>query len=86
MIVMASNIGYDVEEGQFDMMVPGGGVGLYDALSTMVSGSNVQWGAQYGGFLTYCQQSLGYDNTVAKYQECVKDMCAAAFTGYDNLL
>ncbi len=86
MIVMASNIGYDVEEGQFDMMVPGGGVGLYDALSTMVSGSNVQWGAQFGGFLSYCQQSLGYDNTVAKYQECVKDMCAAAFTGYDNLL
>lgn len=86
MIVMASNIGYDVENGQFDMMVPGGGVGLYDALSTMVSGSNVEWGAQYGGFLTYCQQSLGYDNTVAKYQSCIKDMCAAAFTGYDNLL
>lgn len=86
MIVMASNIGYDVEKGQFDMMVPGGGVGLYDALSTMVNASNVEWGAQYGGFLSHCQQSLGYDASVAAYQSCVKDMCAAAFTGYDNLL
>lgn len=86
MIVMQSNIGYDVEQGQFDLMVPGGGVGQYDALSTMVSGSSVNWGAQYGGFLTQCQSTLGYDNTVANYQSCVKDMCAAAFTGYPNLL
>src|SRR5574344_1396307 len=86
MIVMESNIGYDVEQGQFDLMVPGGGVGQYDALSTMVSGSSVNWGAQYGGFLTQCQSTLGYDNTVANYQSCVKDMCAAAVTGYPNLL
>jgi hypothetical protein len=86
MIVMQSNIGYDVEQGQFDLMVPGGGVGQYDALSTMVNGSSVTWGAKYGGFLTQCQSSLGYDNTVANYQSCVKDMCAAAFTGYPNLL
>ena len=86
MVVMASNIGHDVEQGQFDMMVPGGGVGQFDALSTMVSGSNVNWGAKYGGFLTECQKSLGYDNTVAKYQSCIKSMCDAAFTGYDNLL
>lgn len=86
MIVMQSNIGYDVEQGQFDLMVPGGGVGQYDALSTMVNGSSVNWGAQYGGFLTQCQSTLGYDNTVANYQSCVKDMCAAAFTGYPNLL
>src|SRR5574344_1635261 len=86
MIVMESNIGYDVVAGQFDLMVPGGGVGQYDALSTMVSGSSVNWGAQYGGFLTQCQSTLGYDNTVANYQSCVKDMCAAAVTGYPNLL
>jgi hypothetical protein len=86
MVVMTSNIGHDVKEGQFDLMVPGGGVGQFDALSTMVNGSGVQWGAQYGGFLTQCQQSLGYDNTLESYQNCVKDMCDAAFTGYDNLL
>lgn len=86
MVVMTSNIGHDVKEGQFDLMVPGGGVGQFDALSTMVNGTGVQWGAQYGGFLTQCQKSLGNDNTLESYQTCVKDMCDAAFTGYNNLL
>ena len=86
MIVMESNIGYDVDEGQFDLMVPGGGVGQYDALSTMVSGSSVNWGAQYGGFLSECQSSLGYDASVASYQSCIKDMCTDAFADYPNLL
>ena len=29
MIVQATNIGADVEETQFDLMIPGGGVGLF---------------------------------------------------------
>ena len=87
-VVMTSNIGHDVEVGQFDLMVPGGGVGAYDALSTQVNGANINWGAGFGGFLTECQSKLGYDNTLEKYQECVKDMCDAAFgsAGYPNLL
>ena len=87
-VVMTSNIGHDVEVGQFDLMVPGGGVGAYDALSTQVNGANINWGAGFGGFLTECQSKLGYDNTLEKYQQCVKDMCDAAFgnAGYPNLL
>ena len=73
-IVMTSNIGHDVENGQFDLMVPGGGVGAYDALSTQVNGANINWGAGFGGFLTECQGKLGYDNTLEKYQQCVRDM------------
>ncbi len=95
MIVMASNIGHDVAggnanlpAGQFDLMVPGGGVGAFDALSTQVSGQNVEWGASFGGFLTACQGKHGYDNTLAVYQQCIRDMCDAAFgnAGFPNLL
>ena len=87
-VVMTSNIGHDVEVGQFDLMVPGGGVGAFDALSTQVNGQNINWGAGFGGFLTECQGKLGYDNTLENYQECVKDMCDAAFgnAGFPNLL
>ena len=96
MIVMASNIGMDVAggnpdlpAGQFDLMVPGGGVGAFDALTTQVKkGSDFNWGAGFGGFLTECQNQLGYDATLAAYQTCIKDMCDAAFgdAGLPNLL
>lgn len=89
-IVMSSNIGHDVKEGQFDLMVPGGGVGIFDALSTQVNkGSGFEWGAQYGGFLTYCQDNsrCGYDGTLKCYQDCIHERCDAAFkdSGFDNL-
>ena len=87
-VVMTSNIGHDVEVGQFDLMVPGGGVGAFDALSTQVNGANINWGAGFGGFLTECQSKHGYDNKLEVYQQCVKDMCDAAFgnAGFPNLL
>ena len=87
-VVMTSNIGHDVEVGQFDLMVPGGGVGAFDALSTQVNGQNINWGAGFGGFLTECQSKHGYDNKLEVYQECVRDMCDAAFgnAGFPNLL
>lgn len=87
LIVMTSNIGHDVADGQFDLMVPGGGVGIFDALSIQVNGAGVDWGAQYGGFLTKCQQNLGYDASLEAYQGCIHDMCDAAFknSGFDNL-
>lgn len=95
LVVMASNIGMDVAggnpnlpAGQFDLMVPGGGVGAFDALSTQVNGAGINWGAGFGGFLTECQNQLGYDNTLEAYQTCIKDMCDAAFgnSGLPNLL
>lgn len=87
MIVMSSNIGTDVEEGQFDMMVPGGGVGMFDALSTQV-GVNMAGFVQYGGFLSTCQQELPgmFDSPLADLQNCVKNYCAQSFTGFPDLL
>jgi hypothetical protein len=98
LVVMASNIGNDVAggdaklpAGQFDLMVPGGGVGAFDALSTQVNkGSDFNWGAGFGGFLTECQKNTncGTEGSLECYQTCVKDMCDAAFAdaGLPNLL
>lgn len=102
LVVMASNIGHDVaggeadfQAGQFDLMVPGGGVGAFDALSTQVNGANVNWGAGFGGFLTECQKDpsanpngCGTEGSLECYQTCIKDMCDAAFgnAGLPNLL
>ena len=89
-IVMASNIGHDVKPGQFDLMVPGGGPGIFNALQLQITKPGIEWGATYGGFLTYCQNNnkCGYDGTLDCYQTCVKDMCDAAFgdSKYPNLL
>ena len=89
LVVMASNIGGDVAggndklpAGQFDLMVPGGGVGAFDALSTQVNkGAGFNWGAGFGGFLTECQKNTncGTEGSLDCYQTCVKDMCDAAF-------
>ena len=90
LVVMTSNIGHDVERGQFDLMVPGGGVGAFDALSVQVNGQGINWGAGFGGFLTECQNGMkcGYDSTLQCYQDCIKEMCDAAFanSGLPNLL
>ena len=89
-IVMASNIGHDVKPGQFDLMVPGGGPGIFNALQLQITKPGIEWGATYGGFLTYCQngEKCGYDGTLNCYQTCVKEMCDAAFgdSKYPNLL
>lgn len=89
-IVMASNIGHDVKPGQFDLMVPGGGPGIFNALQLQITKPGIEWGATYGGFLTYCQngEQVGYDGSLADYQKCVKNMCDAAFgdSKYPNLL
>ena len=85
-VVMVSNIGYDVEDGQFDLMVPGGGVGAFNALSTQIGVPASGLGANGGGFLSECQQNLGWDNTVEAYQECVLKKCDEVFKDWPNLL
>jgi len=72
MVIMVSNIGGDVANGQFDLMIPGGGVGAFNALSNQISqngGSSSNLGAQYGGFRATC----GPD------KNCIRNMCNSAF-------
>jgi hypothetical protein len=67
MILKVSNTGGDVASNQFDIMVPGGGVGKFNACSNEWGTSDL--GAQYGGFFTACTGAYS-----AKKQ-CAHDAC-----------
>ena len=78
LVVIASNIGGDVQQGQFDIMIPGGGVGLFNGCSKMGWTGNM--GAQYGGLLSDCESSVGSAGDVAaKRKECLETKCKSVF-------
>ena len=80
-IVMATNIGYDVSGGQFDIMIPGGGVGYYNGCANIL-GANL--GQQYGGLLSDCENSVGYsgsdDAIYTGRKECLISKCNSVFS------
>lgn len=78
MIIQIINNG-GVQANQFDLLIPGGGVGALDACQTQWGTTNL--GAQYGGFLTACEQS----NPTAP-SSCVQSMCNTVFAGKTDLL
>jgi len=81
LIVMATNTGSDVEDGQFDIMIPGGGPGMFDSFAGQIGVSKDQLGKNDGGFLSTCQQELhDYDLSPSVYQECVRNKCNAVFS------
>jgi hypothetical protein len=79
MIVQAMNVGYDVGGGQFDLLVPGGGVGAFNACSAQWGVSSSELGAQYGGFLSKCKQQHGYSASLDTYKSCVAQQCTSVF-------
>lgn len=86
LIIMASNVGYDVSGGQFDIMIPGGGVGLFDALSKQIGVSKSELGQDYGGFYTTCENTLGADASVAQFKDCVAQQCKSVFESKNKTL
>ena len=77
LVVMATNIGGDVQHGQFDVMIPGGGVGMFNGCSNMGWGNQ---GEQYGGLLSDCEKQVGYDGDLLnKRKECLKNKCNEVF-------
>jgi hypothetical protein len=84
MIVQATNIGFDVGNGQFDILIPGGGVGIFDACSRQW-GASGGLGATYGGFLAQCKQDLGNNSTPAQYKSCVRGHCDRVFSSSAGL-
>ena len=79
LIVMVTNIGADVNDGQFDVMIPGGGVGLYNGTS------GYGWGSQgdtYGGLLSECEKEIGYNasNLLEKRKSCLVEKCNKSFS------
>jgi hypothetical protein len=74
MIVQVINNG-GVQATQFDLLIPGGGVGALNACSTQW-GSSVDLGTQYGGWLSECNGSAS----------CVQQKCQAAFSNKPDLM
>jgi len=83
MVVMKTNIG-DIKEGaKFDLMIPGGGVGDFDALTRQVTNSGVNnpdMGVRYGGFRGAC----GWDYSTTSVN-CVKQKCESVFANLPDL-
>jgi hypothetical protein len=75
MIVQVINNG-GVAGDQFDILIPGGGVGDFNACSTQWDTSASDLGAQYGGFLLGCNGDAG----------CVRDKCNTIFAGKPDLM
>jgi len=74
MIVQVINNG-GVQATQFDLLIPGGGVGALNACSSQW-GSSVDLGTQYGGWLSECSGSAS----------CVQQKCQAAFSDKPDLM
>ena len=74
MVVAVTNIGGDVGGGQFDILIPGGGVGMFNACSNQWGISADQLGAQYGGFRNSAQCENSGDP-----KGCVRQMCEEVF-------
>lgn len=49
MIVQATNTGDDLGQGHFDLMIPGGGVGIFNGCSAQWGAPSDGWGQRYGG-------------------------------------
>ena len=84
LIVQATNIGYDVHANQFDVMIPGGGVGAFDACTQQwgIELRNKSLGARYGGFLSQClQDEPAAIADLAARKACVRRHCEDVFAG-----
>jgi hypothetical protein len=81
MIVQAINNG-GVGGDQFDLLIPGGGVGDFNACATQWGTSSL--GEQYGGFFLACQKANGFD--YAKSKSCAAAKCQSVFGSKPDLL
>ncbi|MBN2714730.1 MAG: hypothetical protein JXX14_02680 [Deltaproteobacteria bacterium] len=81
MIVQVINTG-GIAGNQFDLLVPGGGVGDFNACSTQWGGTDL--GDQYGGWFTQCRNQNAGNNQGAV--DCVKNKCNSNFSGKSDLL
>ena len=78
LIVMCSNVGEDVNaKGQFDVMIPGGGVGIFNGCGNMPGWNNIAK-QQFGGLLSDCEDET---QSHSELKTCLTDKCQTAFSG-----
>jgi hypothetical protein len=75
-IVQVVNTG-GLSSGQFDLLIPGGGVGANNACSTQWSASSSQLGEQYGGVMLTCEKNDNYN--YSQYPACTISACQSLF-------
>jgi hypothetical protein len=78
MIVQATNTGGDLGSNQFDIALPGGGVGIFNACTDEFNAPSSGWGAQYGGISS---------NTCSTFPKALQAGCGFRwdwFEGADN--
>ena len=79
MIIQATNTGADLAQGQFDLAIPGGGVGIYNGCTAEWGAPSSGWGAQYGGISS---------NTCSSFPQALQPGCdfrfGDFFEGADN--
>ncbi len=81
MIVQAINTG-GVDGTQFDLLIPGGGVGDFDACSSQWGSSDL--GERYGGFYLACQKANAFNHAASK--ACAAKKCQSVFANKPELL
>jgi len=98
MIVMASNIGGEVQYNvkmkdgrigsQFDIMIPGGGVGAFNSLSGQIGVPATDMGPGFGGLLSRCEGTIlpdmgirdgAWRATLEEWQQCLRAECNRVF-------
>jgi hypothetical protein len=75
MIVMVTNRGAELGDGHFDILIPGGGLGMFNGCTSALGVSESDLGARNGGIITSCNRDPG----------CMRNMCAQAFSGHPDL-
>jgi hypothetical protein len=79
LVVLSNNIG-GVENDQFDIAIPGGGLGDFDAFSGQIGVAKEDLGEETGGLLSTCMFPKDYYKTPMEYfQNCVKEKCRNIF-------
>jgi hypothetical protein len=81
LIVMSNNTG-GLEPNQFDIMIPGGGLGDFDAFTDQIGVPKADLGETFGGLLSTCIFDVDYYKTPMEVLiDCVRQKCNSIFGG-----
>ena len=89
LIVMAIRLGGPLADDQFNLLIPGGGVGHFNGCSKVL-GTKI--GKRYGGLLTECMNDnmfgevLDKETRYIKTKSCLINKCKEFFTGNKQAL
>src|SRR5690606_3792085 len=78
MVVKVTNRGAELGDGHFDLLIPGGGLGMFNGCTSALGIQEGNLGARNGGFMTTCASS-------GNRLQCIRDNCNQAFANHPDL-